>query len=447
MSDNSSIDSNGAGSNRPPAAIAGLQLESRWLKPVVPRGGGEAVLLVRLSASIGASDDRQAPLDVAFVLDRSGSMTNGKLDLAKSGVDLAAARLRSEDRVALVVYDDDVDVVHPLQPATPRSKTSLRLTLHGVDPGGSTNLSAGWLAGCGELANAPATDEDGKATRIRRVILLTDGLANVGITAPHDLASHATELRRRGIATTTIGVGQDFDEGLLSAMAEAGGGNFQYAANAHALRDFFGQELQALLSVIATGLTLTLQTPPGVTTDLIAAFPVESREGSVDVAVGDIVAGDEIDLVFSLRIGAGTQDAALPITVTAAWTDPRADLRRELDASPDELCYVEQATCDSTPVDPIVEERAALQRAAAERRAGLELDRLGRYEESRARMLRSQQHLRAAPLTMAVRAQLQESESLAAAPSSMPYTSHARKAAQYQEDLRRRGRYRPDTTD
>jgi Ca-activated chloride channel family protein len=441
------IDNKGQNSNRPPAAIAGLQLESRWLKPVVPRGGGEAVLLVRLSAANCAPDDRQAPLDVAFVLDRSGSMANGKLDLAKSGVDLAVAGLRGEDRVALVVYDDDVDTVHPLQAATPRSKTSLRLTLHGVDPGGSTNLSAGWLAGCGELANAAAADEDGKATRIRRVILLTDGLANVGITAPHDLAGHASELRRRGIATTTIGVGQDFDEGLLSAMAEAGGGNFQYAANAHALRDFFNQELQALLSVTATGLTVTLQTPPGVTTDLIAAFPVESRDGRTEVAVGDVVAGDEIDLVFSLRIGAGSGDAALPIDVTATWTDPRADLRRELAASPAQLRFADQATFEGTPPDPMAEERAALQRAAAERRAGLELDRLGRYEESRARMFLSQQHLQAAPMTMAVRAELQESESLAAAPASMPYPSHARKLAQYQADLRRRGRYRPETGD
>ena len=116
------------------------------------------------------------------------------------------------------------------------------------------------MAGCGELANAQSTDEN-VGTRIRRTILLTDGLANVGITDPQQLSHHAGELRRRGIATTTIGVGQNFDEGLLSAMAEAGGGNFQYAENANAMREFFSQELQSLLSVVATGLTVTLQAP------------------------------------------------------------------------------------------------------------------------------------------------------------------------------------------
>jgi Ca-activated chloride channel family protein len=202
------------------------RLDARWEKPLIAATGGEATLLVRV---IAATDDeidagRAAPLDVAFVLDRSGSMRGGKLDLAKEGVDLAVARLRDADRTALVVYDDEVDTVQPLALATPRLKASLRLALHGVDPGGSTYLSGGWVAGCHQLAEAPPVRNAGStASRIRRVILLTDGLANVGILDPTVLARHAGELRRRGIATTTVGVGQDFDEGLLSAMAEAGG--------------------------------------------------------------------------------------------------------------------------------------------------------------------------------------------------------------------------------
>ncbi len=163
------------------------RLEAQWEKPLIAASGGEATLLVRIIAA--AEDEtetrRAAPLDVAFVLDRSGSMQGGKLDLAKEGVDLAVARLRDADRAALVVYDDEVDTVQPLAPATPRLKASLRLALHGVDPGGSTYLSGGWVAGCHQLAEAtPVTDADSTATRIRRVIVLTDGLANVGILDP-----------------------------------------------------------------------------------------------------------------------------------------------------------------------------------------------------------------------------------------------------------------------
>ena len=168
---------------------------------------------------------------------------------------------------------------------------------------GSTYLSGGWIAGCHQLAEA--TPADAAATRIRRVILLTDGLANVGILDPGVLAQHAGELRRRGIATTTVGVGQDFDEGLLSAMAEAGGGNFQYVSGPEGLRAFFAHELQELFSVAATGLAITLVLPTGVDAELVSAFPVELRGNALEVAIGDLPAGDEIDLVFTVRAGHG----------------------------------------------------------------------------------------------------------------------------------------------
>src|SRR5215213_7530261 len=313
-----------------------LRVEARWQKPLIAAGGGEAMLLVRvLAAAVGEAEaGRAAPLDAAFVLDRSGSMQGDKLDLAKEGVDLAVARLRDANRAALIVYDDEVDTVQSLAPATPRLKASLRLALHGADSGGSTYLSGGWIAGCHQLAEAtPAARADSTATRIRRVILLTDGLANVGILDPGVLGRHAGELRRRGIATTTVGVGQDFDEGLLSAMAEAGGGNFQYVAGPDRLRTFFAQELQELFSVSATGLAVTLVLPSGVDADLVSAFPVETRESALDVAIGDLAAGNEIDLVFTVRAWSGNAGDLLPVAVTACWTDPRADARRELNAA------------------------------------------------------------------------------------------------------------------
>src|SRR5215204_254823 len=342
-----------------------LRVEARWQKPLIAAGGGEAMLLVRvLAAAVGEAEaGRAAPLDVAFVLDRSGSMQGDKLDLAKEGVDLAVERLRDADRAALVVYDDEVDIVQPLAAATPRLKATLRLALHGVDSGGSTYLSGGWIAGCHQLAEAtPVSNADASATRIRRVILLTDGLANVGILEPRVLAQHAGELRRRGIATTTVGVGQDFDEGLLSAMAEAGGGNFQYVASPNGLRAFFAHELQELFSVAVTSLTVTLILPPGADAELVSAFPLETHGNALDVAVGDLAAGDEIDLVFTVRAGSGNAGDLLPVGVTACWTDPRADARREFNAVLDPLRRVKPPEVTAAPSDDLVVERAALQR-------------------------------------------------------------------------------------
>jgi Ca-activated chloride channel homolog len=423
------------------------RIEAQWEKPLIATSGGEATLLVRVIAAIEdeAETNRAAPLDVAFVLDRSGSMQGGKLDLAKEGVDLAVAKLRDADRAALVVYDDEVDVEQPLAAATPRLKAGLRLALHGVDPGGSTYLSGGWVAGCQQLAEAtPVAYTDATATRIRRVILLTDGLANVGILDPGVLARHAGELRRRGIATTTVGVGQDFDEGLLSAMAEAGGGNFQYVADPEGLRAFFAHELQELFSVAATGLVVTLVLPPGVAAELVSAFPLETRGNALDVAIGDLAAGDEIDLIFTVRAGVGNAGDLLPVGVTTCWTDPRADARREINATLDPLRRVEEGEVTAGTADDLVVERAARQRAAAERRAGLELDRAGRFAESRARMRRSQDLLAAAPMTAEVQDDFAASMALASAPLTSSYGSHTRKSAQLRETLRRRGRQGPE---
>src|SRR5215217_448614 len=421
-------------------------VEARWEKPLIAANGGEVTLLVRvIAATDEVETSRAAPLDVAFVLDRSGSMRGGKLDLAKEGIDLAVARLRDADRTALVVYDDDVDTLQPLAPATPRLKASLRLALHGVDPGGSTYLSGGWVAGCHQLAEAaPVAGADSTATRIRRVILLTDGLANVGILDPGTLAQHAGELRRRGIATTTVGVGQDFDEGLLSAMAEAGGGNFQYIAGPEGLRTFFAQELQELFSVAATSLMVTLVLPPGVDAELVSAFPLETRGNALEVADGDLPAGDEIDLIFTVRAERGNAGTLLPVGVTASWTDPRADARREIDAALEPLRRAEGEEATAATPDELVVERAARQRAAAERRAGLELDRAGRFAESRARMLQSQAYLAAAPMTAEVQADFDETTALAFEPATAGYASHVRKSAQYRETLRRRGRQEPE---
>ena len=213
-----------------PDSESHLDIVPIWEKPLVPVAGGAATLLVRIAAGreSAAGGGRRAPVDVAFVLDRSGSMAGEKLALVKEAVNVAAGHLRDADRAALVVYDNAVDTLHALQPATPRAKVALRLALHGVDAGGSTNLGDGWLTGCRELTEAAGgtgAASEPQPTRIRRALLLTDGLANVGITDPVELTTHAHELRKRGIGTTTLGVGLDFDEGMLGGLAEAGGGN------------------------------------------------------------------------------------------------------------------------------------------------------------------------------------------------------------------------------
>jgi hypothetical protein len=205
----------------------------------------------------------------------------------------------------------------------------MRLALHGIDAGGSTDLGGGWLAGCRELAGAGAS-----SARSRRALLLTDGQANVGITDTAELVGHAAELRTRGISTTTIGFGHGFDEELLQAMAEAGGGNFQFVERAEDLRAFFEAELREMLRVAALGLTLEVGLPDGLHAFPVSAFPASRNGRTWTIALGDLPAGEEIEVVFRLEVRGGRVGDELPVGIAAVWTDPLADRRQTARVAP-----------------------------------------------------------------------------------------------------------------
>ncbi|MER3438079.1 MAG: TIGR02452 family protein, partial [Chloroflexota bacterium] len=167
-----------------------LSITAAWDRPLVAATGDEVALLIQIAAPPPSSEQspRRAPIDVAFVLDRSGSMAGDKLALVKEAVSVALGHLRDDDRAALVIYDHAVETLQTLAPTTPRVKAAMRLALHGIDSGGSTNLAGGWLTGCEELTRAMGAGDD--RVRIRRTLLLTDGLANVGMTSAEELTKH-----------------------------------------------------------------------------------------------------------------------------------------------------------------------------------------------------------------------------------------------------------------
>ena len=180
-------------------------------------------LLVDIEAPAAERRDGGRPsVNLAFVLDRSGSMSGPKIATARDAVEDALNRLSPEDRFAVVVYDDQIDVVAESSLATPEARRRAVDALRRIDARGSTNLGEGWLRGCEQVSRF-LSDRG-----VNRALLLTDGLANVGMTDTSELQGHATELRRRGVSTSTFGVGADFDERLLQAMADAGGGHFYF---------------------------------------------------------------------------------------------------------------------------------------------------------------------------------------------------------------------------
>jgi Ca-activated chloride channel homolog len=406
-----------------------LVAHAYWERAAVGSDGGEARLLVRIETR--GEPARRAPLDLALVVDRSGSMAGGKLTLAKRAIEEALRRLGEDDRVAVVAYDDQLDLVQPLAPATPRVAARARLLLAEIEPRGGTNLAGGWLTGCRELTLAAA-----EAGRVRRTLLLTDGQANVGVVDPDELAERAAELRRMGVGTTTLGLGLGFDEALLGAMAEAGGGNFEFIADAGDLAACFDREVRELTAIAGLGVTFGLSLQPGATAELLNALPTEPLPNGLVVNVGDVALGATVDLLFAIRFDPSPVDTFRRLGASLRWTSA-AGGRRRIDFHSPWMATLPDDGLAFVAADPLVAEQAALQLAARERREALRLDRAGDVAASRSRMRRAADVLAAAPPSAAIRDRLVETRVLASRPA--PYDETTRKRMQSDASRDRRG--------
>lgn len=313
-----------------------------------PNHRSHRFVLVEVTAPASARRRERPPVNLAFVVDRSGSMSGPKLELAKRAVEEAIAHLGDLDRFSIVAYDDTVDVVCESRPATAAARREATDLLRDIGPGGSTNLSGGWLAGCEAVARFASADG------VDRVLLLTDGLANHGITDHDELATHAAELRARGVSTTTFGVGNDFDEALLQSMADAGGGHFYYIADAAQIRDHIASEVGEALEVVARDAELELLAGEGVGVETISPHPLDGRGTRSIVRLGDLVSEQTLDVVLRLEFPYGDlgRETGLIIAIhdrdeafaaagaresrlVWAWADDRANDEQPRDADVD----------------------------------------------------------------------------------------------------------------
>ena len=216
----------------------------------------EVVVKIDLSAIADRQKHRRTPLNLAVVLDKSGSMTGAKLEKAKQAALQLVDRLTSKDVFSLVVYSDEARVLVPAQKVEDRE--ALKEKIAGIEAGGSTALYAGVKTGARQI------QEYFSSKRINRVILLSDGLANVGPSSTSDLRRLGRQLAESGIAVTTIGVGDDYNEDLMAGLAEASDANYYYVQDTERLPEIFAKELGEMLTVAAREIRIEITCPDGV---------------------------------------------------------------------------------------------------------------------------------------------------------------------------------------
>lgn len=281
------------------AAPAGgpVRLSAELDRTAVLVGGDRQVRLeLAIGAEAGDSGTARAPADVVVVLDRSGSMDGEKIVFARSALLALQGALRPEDRIALVSYSDDARLELPLGTAEALGGAWARIVA-GIQPGGGTNLAAGLDLGLELLRASHGTG------RVQRLVLVSDGLANVGDHSPEGLRARAARAAAAEWALSTVGVGLDFDEALLSTLADAGTGNFYFLESASGLDHLFDAEFSLARETTATGLELALAPAPGVEVLEVAGYPLErDAAGRVRIRAGSLFAGQERRLWVTLRL-------------------------------------------------------------------------------------------------------------------------------------------------
>lgn len=262
---------------------------------IAVEGEHDVHAMLELVAPDVAGDSPRAPLSLALVIDRSGSMHGAKLEIAKRCASWLVGRLGAADRLALIDYDDEVRLLSPLVPV---EKNTMQGAIARIHPGGQTNLSGGWLLGLEQLR---AANGDG----VRKILMLTDGQANVGITDRPRLVGLAQSGRGHGVGTATIGFGAGFDEDLLTQMADAGGGNAHYAETPDAAPAIFAEELDGLTKLVAQNVSAEIR--PTAHVEVIGVlndYPHAPVPTGIRVDLGDAYAGEKRRIVFGLHVPA-----------------------------------------------------------------------------------------------------------------------------------------------
>ncbi|MEO8410287.1 MAG: VWA domain-containing protein [Propionivibrio sp.] len=329
-------------------------------------------VLVRVQApDLPADTTPRPPLHLAVVLDRSGSMSGEPLEEAKRCARIMIDSLAQGDRAAIFCFDDQVEQIAPLTPAV--DKLALVAALATIQSGGTTNLHGGWQAGAEELATQIAGDD------VHRVILLSDGCANAGETSLEAIALQCKTLAQRGVSTSTYGLGRDFNERLMLAMATAGQGNAYYGQTAADLAEPFAAESALLATLCARGLILKVNAPDGIGVSLRNDYvPVDGE--AMAWKLPDLAFASEAWALLEFEIPAvdhaDGQPVSIPLTVSVKAARRDSTPLFLMTALPP-LQVMDATQRQAMPVDDLVARRI-LELAAADTlvqvRAAIEAD-------------------------------------------------------------------------
>lgn len=258
--------------------------------------------------------EKRTPANIAIVIDRSGSMQGDKIKQAREAARAAVNRLNGNDIVSIVAYDDTVSVVVPATKASDRA--AINAGIDKIQADGSTALFAGISKGAEEVRKFISRD------RVNRIILLSDGLANVGPNSPGALGNLGASLSKEGISVTTLGLGTGYNEDLMTQLAQKSDGNHAFVERSSDLVKIFNCEFGDVLSVVAQEVTVTINCKPGIRPVKVLGRSADIIGQKVTASINQLYSNQEKYLLLEIEVPPGMANQARDVAdVTVSYAN------------------------------------------------------------------------------------------------------------------------------
>lgn len=333
-------------------------------------------LLARFESGDASGQRKRRPLNISLVIDRSGSMAGDKIDYTKQAAQFLVQHLNTEDILSIVLYNDKIETLLEPQPIV--NKDQVIQQLEKIRVRGTTNLSGGWLEGCMHVAAKQSPD------KLNRVLLMTDGLANRGITESAQLVSIAKQKREAGISTTTMGLGSDFNEDLLMDMSTAAGGAFYFIESPEVAPEIFHEELSGLLNIVGQNLSISIYPSHHITLiQQLNAYPTETDGKYTQYRLGDVYGNEVKTLLLELSIPALKELGEIQIaTLRFEWDRIDTDTATRETIEVPVMVNVQPREEAEPAVNVDVAQQVLLLKAAQARRRAIEDADKGQFEKA-----------------------------------------------------------------
>jgi Ca-activated chloride channel family protein len=299
----------------------GLQLAAGFDRGLIHRRGGSARYLVaRVAAPAWPKEKRRQriPLNFAVVIDVSGSMQGDRIASAKEAARGIIECLHDDDLLTLVSFDSDVNLHVPGLPLDDAVRGMALERITQMQAGSMTNLSGGWMQGAECLSEAMAQHPGGA----NRLILLTDGHANQGVTDPVQLENLAERYRELGIYSSAVGIGDDYSSEQIEAIASYGGGTLHDAEHPHEIVEVVTAELREAFEVFADDIELRIEGADGAQYEGVGPFPAGREGNGICIALGSLLYGRSRDVVVRMFLPRGEPGEELPFCISAVCRRP-----------------------------------------------------------------------------------------------------------------------------